>query len=134
MATYPLTGYGLMGKRHWTEFCPQMVKELEAQGRLEEALYEAQEATCEEMMELRSRLQKEQSLTPQRWTFAQPPRELRGGFASAKWVGASSLALAPAQSARGLGRRAKGLCPSPVAAAPVRAEEGWRGLPWLLSG
>ena len=42
-----------------------MVKELEAQGRLEEALYQAQEATSEEMMELRSRLQKEQSLTPQ---------------------------------------------------------------------
>jgi hypothetical protein len=42
-----------------------MVKELEAQGRLEEALYEAQEATSEEMMELRTKLQKEQSLTPQ---------------------------------------------------------------------
>ena len=54
MTTYPLTGYGLMAKRHWTEFCPQMVKQLEAQ-----------EATSEEMMELRSRLQKEQSLTPQ---------------------------------------------------------------------
>ncbi len=65
MTTYPLTGYGLMAKRHWTEFCPQMVKELEAQGRLEEALYEAQEATSEEMMELRNLLQKEQSLTPQ---------------------------------------------------------------------
>ena len=62
---YPLTGYGLMAKRHWTEFRPQMVMELEVQGRLEEALYEAQEATSEEMMELRSRLQKEQSLTPQ---------------------------------------------------------------------
>ena len=64
MTTYPLTGYGLMAQRHWTEFCPQMVKDLEAQGRLEEALYEAQEATSEEMMELRSKLQK-QSLTPQ---------------------------------------------------------------------
>ena len=61
MRIYPLTGYGLMAKRHWTEFRPQMVKELEAQGRLEEA----QEATSKEMMELRSRLQKEQSLTPQ---------------------------------------------------------------------
>ena len=65
MITYPLTGYGLMAKRHWTEFCPQMVKEMEAQGRLEEALYEAQETTSGEMMELRSKLQKEQSLTPQ---------------------------------------------------------------------
>ena len=65
MTTYPLTGYGLMAKRHWTEFRPQMVRELEAQGRLEEALYEAQETTSEEMMELRSRFQKEQGLTPQ---------------------------------------------------------------------
>lgn len=38
MTTYPLTGYGLMAKRHWTEFRPQMVMELEARGRLEEAL------------------------------------------------------------------------------------------------
>ena len=65
MTTYPLTGYGLMAKRHWTEFRPQMVNELETQGRLEEALYEAQEATSEEMMELRRKLQKEQSLAPQ---------------------------------------------------------------------
>ena len=62
---YPLTGYGLMAKRHWEEFCPRMVKKLEAQGRLEEALYEAQEMTTAEMMELRSKLQKELGLTPQ---------------------------------------------------------------------
>ena len=62
---YPLTGYGLMAKRHWTEFCPRMVKELEAQGKLEEALYEAQETTTAEMMELRNKLQKQQNLTPQ---------------------------------------------------------------------
>jgi hypothetical protein len=43
------------------------------------------------------------------WTFAQSPRELRGGFAPAKLVGAASLALAPAQSARCLGRREKGV-------------------------
>jgi hypothetical protein len=64
-SNYPLTGYGLMARRHWTEFCPKMVKELEAQGRLEEALYEAQETTSAEMMELRRTLQKEQGLTPQ---------------------------------------------------------------------
>ncbi|HWC58623.1 MAG TPA: hypothetical protein VHC44_02940 [Verrucomicrobiae bacterium] len=64
-STYPLTGYGLMAKRHWMEFCPRMVKELEAQGKLEEALYEAQETTSAEMMELRNKLQKQQNLTPQ---------------------------------------------------------------------
>jgi hypothetical protein len=64
-SNYPLTGYGLMARRHWTEFCPKMVKELEAQGRLEEALYEAQETTSAEMMELRRTLQKEHGLTPQ---------------------------------------------------------------------
>ena len=46
---YPLTGYGLMAKRHWTEFCPQMVEEMEGKGTLMEALYEAQEATLDEM-------------------------------------------------------------------------------------
>lgn len=64
-SNYSLTGYGLMAKRHWTEFCPQMVMELTAQERLDEALYEAQETTSAEMMELRARLQKEQRLTPQ---------------------------------------------------------------------
>ena len=52
------------------------------------------------------------------WTFAQPPRELRGGFVSAKLVGAASLALAPAQSARCLGRREKGV-PFLLGAAPA---------------
>jgi hypothetical protein len=62
---YPLTGYGLMAKRHWREFCPQMVKDLESRGKLEEALYEAQETTSEEMIELRYKLRKEQGLTIQ---------------------------------------------------------------------
>ena len=62
---YPLTGYGLMAKRHWTEFRPQMVKELEAQGKLEEALYEAQETTLDEMDDLTRKLVKEQKLTAQ---------------------------------------------------------------------
>jgi hypothetical protein len=39
------------------------------------------------------------------WTSAQPPCELRGGFVSARWVGAASLTLAPAESTRWLGRR-----------------------------
>ena len=65
MTTYPLTGYGLMAKRHWTEFCPQMVKEMEAKGTLTEALYEAQEATLDEMEVLTRKLETEQQLTVQ---------------------------------------------------------------------
>jgi hypothetical protein len=40
-----LTQFGLMAERHWREFRPTMVRELEAQGRLKEALFEAQETT-----------------------------------------------------------------------------------------
>jgi hypothetical protein len=38
-----LTQYGLMAERHWREFRPNMVRELEAKGVLMEALFEAQE-------------------------------------------------------------------------------------------
>ena len=38
-----LTQYGLMAERHWREFRPKMVRELEAKGTLMEALFEAQE-------------------------------------------------------------------------------------------
>ncbi len=65
MTTYPLTGYGLMAKRHWTKFRPQMVKELTAKGTLMEALYEAQETTLDEMEALTRKLETEQRLTPQ---------------------------------------------------------------------
>ena len=65
MAEICLTQYGLMAERHWRQFRPKMVKRLEAQGKLEEALFEAQETTIEEMDALRRRLQTEQSLTPQ---------------------------------------------------------------------
>ena len=65
MTTHPLTGYGLMAKRHWTEFRPQMVQELEAKGTLTEALYEAQETTLDEMEALTRKLETEQKLTPQ---------------------------------------------------------------------
>ena len=40
-----LTQYGLMAERHWREFRPKMVRELEAKGTLMEALFEAQETT-----------------------------------------------------------------------------------------
>ncbi len=65
MTEISLTQYGLMAERHWRQFRPKMVRRLEAQGKLEEAIFEAQEKTTEEMDSLRRRLQTEQSLTPQ---------------------------------------------------------------------
>ncbi|MBA3832980.1 MAG: hypothetical protein H0X34_14010, partial [Chthoniobacterales bacterium] len=44
-----LTQYGLMAEKHWREFRPAMVREMEANGTLMEALFEAQERTIEEM-------------------------------------------------------------------------------------
>lgn len=60
-----LTQYGLMAERHWREFRPNMVRELEAKGQLMEALFEAQERTIGEMEALTSKLETEQNLTPQ---------------------------------------------------------------------
>jgi methylmalonyl-CoA mutase cobalamin-binding subunit len=59
-----LTAYGLMAEKHWREFCPQMVKELEAKGLLQQMLLEAEEKTDEEMDSLRRKLI-QQGLTPQ---------------------------------------------------------------------
>jgi len=60
-----LTQYGLMAERHWREFRPKMVRELEAKGTLMEALFEAQETTLDEMEALTRQLEREQKLTPQ---------------------------------------------------------------------
>lgn len=60
-----LTQYGLMAERHWREFRPAMVTELEAKGTLMEALFEAQETTLDEMEALTRKLETEQNLTPQ---------------------------------------------------------------------
>jgi hypothetical protein len=60
-----LTQYGLMAERHWREFRPAMVTEMEAKGTLMEALFEAQEATLDEMETLTRNLETEQNLTPQ---------------------------------------------------------------------
>ena len=60
-----LTQYGLMAERHWREFRPAMVTELEAKGTLMEALFEAQEATLDEMETLTRKLETEQNLKPQ---------------------------------------------------------------------
>jgi hypothetical protein len=62
--TYPISAYGLMAKRHWKEFRPKMVKELEEAGKLEEALHEAQERTLDELLDLEAKLEA-QGLTKQ---------------------------------------------------------------------
>jgi hypothetical protein len=59
-----LTQYGLMAERHWREFRPKMVAQLEAEGRLMEALWEAQETTLDELEEITRKMEREQKLTP----------------------------------------------------------------------
>ena len=59
-----LTQYGLMAELHWREFLPGMVTRLEGEGRLTEALWEAQETTLEEMELLTRKLEREQAMTP----------------------------------------------------------------------
>jgi hypothetical protein len=63
-APITLTQYGLMAEKHWREFLPKMVRELEAHGRLQEALLEAEEKTKDEMYDLTIRLMA-QGLTAQ---------------------------------------------------------------------
>ena len=60
-----LTQYGLMAERHWREFRPKTVHELETKGTLMEALFEAQQSTINEMEALTRQLETEQKLTPQ---------------------------------------------------------------------
>ena len=52
----PLTQYGQMAEKHWREFLPKMVAELESTGRLHQALLEAEEKTKDEMASLRADL------------------------------------------------------------------------------
>ena len=59
-----LTQYGRMAERHWREFLPKMVAELESGGRLNAMLLEAEEQTEAEMDQLRRQLI-QQGLTPQ---------------------------------------------------------------------
>ncbi|MDP3072857.1 MAG: hypothetical protein Q8N18_21375 [Opitutaceae bacterium] len=59
-----LLAYGRMAEAHWREHCPRLVRELEAQGKLQEALLEAQEQTTGEMIPLLRDFQR-QGLTPQ---------------------------------------------------------------------
>ena len=60
-----LTQYGLMAERHWREFRPKMIQELETKGTLMEALFEAQGRTIEEMEAPTRKFETEQKLTPQ---------------------------------------------------------------------
>jgi hypothetical protein len=65
-ATKPitLTQYGRMAEKHWREFRPNMVAEMEAKGVLQEMLLEAEEQTASEMHDMTMQFQK-QGLTAQ---------------------------------------------------------------------
>jgi len=52
-----------MAEKHWREFRPNMVKQMEATGELQEMLYEAQEKTKDEMADLTQKLIR-QNYTP----------------------------------------------------------------------
>jgi hypothetical protein len=58
-APIQLTQYGRMAEKHWREFLPNRVSELEAQGRLQEALLDAEEQTASELYDLTMQYQKE---------------------------------------------------------------------------
>jgi hypothetical protein len=55
-APITLTQYGLTAEKHWREFLPRMVTALEANGRLQEMLMEAEEKTKNEMYDLTRQL------------------------------------------------------------------------------
>lgn len=55
----PLTQYGRMAEKHWREFLPKMVAELESTGRLHRVLLEAEEKTKDEMASLRTDLMRQ---------------------------------------------------------------------------
>ena len=59
-----LTQYGMMADKHWRQFLPKMVKELERKGKLQEMLLEAEDKTEEELSALRRKLMN-QGLTAQ---------------------------------------------------------------------
>ena len=64
MTTITLTQYGRMAEKHWREFLPNMIAEMEAKGILEEMLLEAEEKTAGEMHDLTMKFQR-QGLTAQ---------------------------------------------------------------------
>lgn len=60
----PLTQYGRMAEKHWREYCPNLVRELEAKGQLHTMLLEAEEKTKDEMLQLTQQL-RNQGMSPQ---------------------------------------------------------------------
>jgi hypothetical protein len=66
----PLTQYGQMAARHWREFRPKMVRELERKGLLHQMLLEAEEKTKDEMATLRTELMQKGSTAQQAQTQA----------------------------------------------------------------
>ena len=60
----PLTQYGQMAEKHWREFRPKMVAELEAKNQLHAMLLTAENQTEMELDQLRRKLIQE-GLTPQ---------------------------------------------------------------------
>lgn len=59
----PSTTYGRLAERHWRQFCPRLVAELEAKGQLHAMLREAEEKTEAELNSL-CRHFIQQGLTP----------------------------------------------------------------------
>ena len=51
-----LTRYGCLAEKHWRQYLPKMVAELQLKRRLREMLEEAEQQTTIEMHEVRSRL------------------------------------------------------------------------------
>jgi hypothetical protein len=54
-----------MAEKHWREFLPKKVEELEAKGQLQEMLQDAEEKTKDEMEDLTRKLISEQGYTPE---------------------------------------------------------------------
>jgi hypothetical protein len=83
----PLTQYGLMAEKHWREFRPRMVAELEASNQLHAMLLTAEEQTEMELDQLRRQLIQQgatpQSAHDQAWEMVReryiflPPESLR---------------------------------------------------------
>ncbi len=83
-----LTQYGRMAEKHWREFRPKMVREMEAQNTLLQVLKEAEDRTDAEIDQIRRKLIQE-GLTPQQahdsaWEMVReryillPPEETEG--------------------------------------------------------
>jgi len=66
----PLTQYSRMAEKHWREYLPKMVRELEKNGTLHQMLLEAEERTKDEMITLRIKLMQEGATAQQAQTQA----------------------------------------------------------------